>query len=267
MKRKLVRWLIVVLLVYVIGGVLLYLFQEKLIFHPEPLPPDYRYSFDAPFKEINLAINKEKNLSIVQFIVPDSVCKGVVLYFHGNRKNILRYADYASNFTKNNYEVWMIDYPGFGKSTGERTEQILYDDALRLYKMARVRFSPDSIIIYGKSIGTGIACQLASVLDCRHLILETPFYSGHALAKHFFPIYPVALMQYDFPSNVYAEKITAPVTIFHGTNDELIPYPQAKKLLKKFKTEKELVTIEKGKHNDLNAFRLFHQKLDSLLNL
>ncbi len=107
----------------------------------------------------------------------------------------------AVNFTRNKYEVWMMDYPGFGKSTGKLTEQIMYDDAATLYQMARARFSKDSIIIYGKSLGTGVASQLASVKDCKRLILETPYYSIEALMKHYAFIYPVSLMaKYHFPN-------------------------------------------------------------------
>ena len=244
----------------------LYLFQDALLFHPQKLPADYKYQFHIPFNEINYPVTNEKNLSIVQFTVPDSVCKGVVLYFHGNRKNINRYAPYAINFTKNDYEVWMIDYPGFGKSTGERNEQALYDDAYRLYKMARTRFSADSIIIYGKSMGTGIASQLAASRNCKRLILETPYYSIDALAKHYFFMYPVRPMtKYAFPNYKYFEKITDPITIFHGTDDEIIPYRHSKKLMKKVTSQGELITIEKGKHNNLNDFEIFQRKLDSLL--
>ena len=267
-KRRTWNRIKIIIAIYIAVGVVLYFLQEKMLFHPAPLPADYNYQFDISFKEINLAVNKEKNLSIVQFTVPDSICKGVVLYFHGNRQNIHRYAPYATNFTKNDYEVWMMDYPGFGKSTGKRTEQIIYDDALRLYKMARTRFSPDSIIIYGKSIGTGVSCELASIRDCKRLILETPFYSADALARHYFPVYPVRMMtKYSFPSYKYFEKIAAPVTIFHGTNDEVIPYSQSKRLMKEIRSNGELITIEKGTHNNLNDFRLFHQKLDSVLKL
>lgn len=160
----------------------------------------------------------------------------------------------------------MIDYPGFGKSTGKRSEHIIYDDALLLYKLARSGFTPDSIIIYGKSIGSGIASQLASIRDCKRLILETPYYSIDALAKHYFPVYPIIPMtRYTIPTFQYFEKITAPVTMFHGTNDEVIPYRQSIRLMNLKKPNVELVTIEKGKHNNLNDFSLFHQKLDSLL--
>jgi hypothetical protein len=270
--KRIGKWAGIVLAIYIVCGIALYFLQEKLLFHPEKLPEDHVFKFSIPFKEIHLAVNNEKNISIVQFTVPDSVCKGVVLYFHGNMRNIERYAPFASNFTKNNYEVWMIDYPGFGKSTGERTEQIIYNDAKEFYKMARARFGKDSITIYGKSIGTGIASQLASVKDCKRLILETPYYSIDALFTHYAFIYPVSWMcNYHFPTYQYIEKAKVPVTIFHGTNDEVIPFEQSEMLMKpwdeNYKFKIELVAIEKGKHNNLNDFPLFHQKLDSLLQL
>ena len=264
--KKIWKRIKIIALVYILIGILLYFLQEKFIFHPTKLPADYKYQFDIPFRQIDLAVTAEKNLSIVQFTVPDSIRKGIVLYFHGNRQNINRYAKYAVNFTRNRYEVWMMDYPGYGKSTGKRSEQILYDDALLLYKMAISKVSLEHIILYGKSLGTGIAAQLASVRDCRRLILETPYYSIDALAKNYFFIYPVILMsKYAIPTYRNFELIKAPITIFHGTKDQVIPYKQAKWLANK-KPGTELITIEKGKHNNLPDFSLFHHKLDSLLN-
>jgi len=266
LAKRFWKWIKIVLIIYLVIGIALYFFQDKILFSPQKLPPDYVFNFPVPFKEISLPVNKEKNLSIIQFTVPDSVCRGVVLYFHGNRRNIERYASFATNFTGNNYEVWMMDYPGYGKSTGERTEQILYDDALQFYKMARARFSKDSIIIYGRSLGTGIASQLASTRDCKRLILESPYYSMDALFGHYACMYPVSWMiKYHFPTYQYLQKVDAPVTLFHGASDELIPYNQSKRLLKIAKPGTELITIEKAKHNTLNEFPLFHQKLDSVL--
>jgi fermentation-respiration switch protein FrsA (DUF1100 family) len=160
----------------------------------------------------------------------------------------------------------MMDYPGFGKSNGERNEEILYADALQVYKMARARFSRDSIIIYGKSIGTGIATQLAAKRDCKRLILETPYYSIDELFRHYAFIYPVSWMtHYHLPSGENFDRVTAPITIFHGTSDEVIPYDHSRRLLKKAKAPVELVTIENGSHNNLNEFPLFQRKLDSVL--
>ncbi len=252
-------------IVYIVIGIALYFLQDKFLFHPEKLSEAHVFSFQQPFTEINLAVNNEKNISIVQFTVPDSICKGVVLYFHGNKQNIERYADFATHFTRNNYAVWMIDYPGFGKSTGKRTQDILYKDAAELYKMARSHYAKDSILIYGKSIGTGIAAQLASIKDCRRLILETPYYSIPALMSHYAFIYPVTWMSsYQLPVHRYLEKVTVPVTIFHGTSDGVVPYKQAKRLAAE-KENIQLITIEEGEHNNLSSFPLFHQQLDSIL--
>ncbi len=265
--KKLWKWFKIIALVYVMIGAALYFLQDLFIFHPRKLPADYKYQFDFPFRQIDLPVTGKKTLSIVQFTVPDSVRKGIVLYFHGNRQNINRYAKYAANFTRNGYEVWMMDYPGYGKSTGKRSEKILYADALILYKMAISKVSVEHIIIYGKSLGTGIAAQLASVRDCKRLILETPYYSMDALAKHYFFIYPVLPMtKYTLPTYQHFEFIKAPVTIFHGTKDAVIPYKQASWLTEK-KNGTELITIEKGQHNNLADFPLFQQKLDSLLAL
>ncbi len=263
--KKIWKWFRIAALVYIGAGALLFAFQEKLIFHPEKLPADYQYQFDIPFRQIDLPVSGEKNLSIVQFTVPDSARKGIVLYFHGNRKNINRYAPYASSFTRMGYEVWMMDYPGYGKSTGPRTEKILYEDASTLYKMAIRKVPAEQIILYGKSLGTGIAAQLASVRDCKRLILETPYYSMDALARHYFFIYPVIpLTKFSLPTHTHFQYIKAPVTLFHGTRDQVIPYKHSR-WLAALRPGTELVTIKGGKHNNLPGFELFRLKLDSLL--
>lgn len=263
--KQIWKWFQIITLGYFIMGGILYFFQEKFIFHPKKLAADYRYQFDVPFREVNLAVNKDKNLSLVQFTLPDSTRKGIVLYFHGNRGNINRYAKHAALFTRNGYEVWMIDYPGFGKSTGKRTENILYEDALVLYKMAIKQTSAEHIIIYGRSIGSGIAAQLASVRDCQQLILETPYYSMAKLAAHYFFIYPVKYFsKYEIPTYTYLEFVRSPVTIFHGTNDGVVPYKHAK-WLKEKNGKINLIAIEKGRHNNLAEFPVFREKIDSLL--
>ncbi|MET0462640.1 MAG: alpha/beta fold hydrolase [Chitinophagaceae bacterium] len=265
-KKRLNKWFKIFVAVYISCGLGLYFFQEKFLFHPEPLDAEYKFHFDQPFTEVYLPVDNDRNLSIIQFTVPDSVRKGIVLYFHGNKTNIERYADNAKLFTKNHHEVWMIDYPGFGKTTGERTERVLYSDALLMYNMAASRINPDSIILYGKSMGTGIAAQLASVRESKRLILETPYYSIDALAARFAFMYPVTwMMNFHLPTFKYIEKVDEPITIFHGTDDNTIPYRHAKRLMKIAPRGTELITIENGGHNDLPKSSLFQQKLDSLL--
>jgi alpha-beta hydrolase superfamily lysophospholipase len=266
-KAKIIlRWIKFIILIYILTGIALYYFQEKFLLHPEPLTADHIYHFNVPFNEINIPINKNENFNIIQFLPKDAVRKGVVLYFHGNKKNITHYAKFADNFTKFGYEVWMPDYPGFGKTTGILTEKKLYGEALLVYKLAATKFSADSIIIYGRSFGTGIASQLASTVPCRQLILETPYYSVPALFSYYAPVYPTSFMsKFKLPVNEYLKNVTVPVTIFHGADDEIIPYAVTKKLKAGLKLTDEFITIENGKHNNLNQFKLFQQKLDSLL--
>ena len=193
-RKKLWRVFRILFSVYVIGGIVLYFLQDIIIFHPKPLPFNHTFSFNNAFKEINISPDGKRNVNIVQFF-PDKKAKGIVLYFHGNMTNIERYAKFAPYFTKNDYEVWMIDYPGYGKTTGKRSEKTMYEDALLLYKLAIEKTSADSIIIYGKSLGTGVASYLASLKPCKKIILETPYYSMTSMSQSYVPIYPARLLR------------------------------------------------------------------------
>ncbi|MEO8821981.1 MAG: alpha/beta fold hydrolase [Ginsengibacter sp.] len=266
--RKIYRITIVFTLIYCSVGIALYHLQEKFLFYPESLPKDFKFKFSFPFKEVNIAMNKTDTLNLVQFFPADSLPKGVVIYFHGNSGNVIKYSKYASNFTKHGYEVWIPDYPTFGKTTGKLTEENVYLQAKEVYKLAHSEFPADSIIVYGRSLGSGVASHIAANFNCKQLILETPFYSIPDLFAHYAPMFPVRRMaHFKFPVGENLKEVKVPVTIFHGTDDETIPYANAEKLKKNLKPGDEFITIENGTHNNLNDFPLFHQKLDSLLSL
>lgn len=266
------RWLKIILLVYAIIGIAAFYLQDKFLFHPEAKARNSAYDFDIPHREVNIPFDAASNLHIVQFPAVNGKdtsrqAKGLVLYFHGNKKNIGWYAKYATTFTHRGYECWMIDYPGFGKSTGPLTEERLYGYAAQLYKLGRARFSSDSIIIYGKSMGTGIAAQLAAVRDVKALILETPYYSMHSLVSRYLPIYPVSRMiHYRLPTYEYLPKVTAPIVIFHGTSDGVVPYSQSERLAPLLKPGDKLVTLENGEHNNLSEFPGYERGIDSILS-
>lgn len=266
-SNPLFRWAKISVLIYSVLGIAFYWLQEKIIFHPVALTDGIPYHFDQPFKEINIDIDDATHYNIISFTVPDSLKKGVVLYFHGNKENVNHYAKFAKKFTTKGWEVWMVDYPKFGKSTGELSESNLYEEALQTYKLARVQFQPQQIIIYGKSIGTGVAAQLASIRDCKELILETPYKSMVALARHYTWILPVeTLLHFKLRTDQYLTKVTAPITIFHGTKDGLIPLSQALELKTAFKPNDQFFTIEGGTHHNLNDYPLMKEKLDFILS-
>ncbi len=265
-KRKFrwLKWLNILLFIYLLGGIAFYYFQDRLLFHPRQVARDQPYNFPFPNREINISFDSASNINIIQFTVPEP--RGVVLYLHGNKNNISWYANYATNFTSRGYEVWMLDYPRFGKSTGILSEQRLHDYSEQIYGLARARFAADSIIIYGKSLGTGLAAWLASKRTCKRLILECPYYSMTSLVAHYLPIYPVTtLMRFRMPTYSYLELVNAPITIFHGTNDVLIPYSNAERLKEVMQAKDEFVPIPDAGHNNLNDSKVFQRKLDSLL--
>jgi len=266
LKRKIFRWIKVIVLLYSIIGIALFYVQDMILFHPEKLEKGHVFNFNMPFKEVNLPFNETDTMNMIQFFPADSVRKGVVLYFHGNKQNIERYAKFATAFTAKGYEVWMEDYPGYGKSTGNRNEAKLYRQALEIQKMAQSKFGKDSIILYGKSFGTGIAAYVASQTHCKRLILETPYYSIPDVFAAYAFIYPTQRMiQYKIPTYEYLQNVNCPVTIFHGTNDWVIPYRHASKLKSVLKPTDEFITIEDGTHHNLATFDLYKRKLDSLL--
>ncbi len=268
LKRKLFRISIIVTLVYCSVGIALYHLQEKLMFHPVPLDRNFKFKFDIPFKEINIAMNETDTLNMIQFFPSDSTPKGAVIYFHGNRGNVTRYEDEVRMFLKQGYEVWMPDYPTFGKTTGALTEENIYKQAKEVYKLVHSQFDAEKIIVYGRSLGTGVASYIAAKEKCARLILETPYYSIPDLMSFYASVYPTERMaHFKFPVGEYLQDVTVPVLIFQGTADETIPYRCAAKLKNVLRPGDEFVTIENGAHNNLNEFPLFHQKLNSVLNL
>lgn len=267
-KKRIIKWTRNILIIYICGGVALYFLQDAILFHPLSLHRDHHYDFPEPHRDLRMGINDKDTISLVDFLSTDTVTKGVVLYFHGNKRNISWYHRFMPYFTRHGYEVLMIDYPGYGKSTGKLTEKKLYDWAMRVYQLALQRFSSDSIIIYGKSMGTGIAAQLASIRPCSRLILETPYYDFPSVISHYLPIYPVRwMLHYELPTHEYLPAVKAPITIFQGTDDRLVTYGNAKRLAPLLKPADEFVTINGGGHNDLYTYALLTQKLDSLLEL
>ncbi|WP_237561726.1 alpha/beta hydrolase [Flagellimonas algicola] len=242
-----------------------YTFQEKLIFLPTQLPSDYAYSFDQPFEELFLEAPDGAQLNALHFKVNNP--KGLVLYFHGNAGDLSRWGSIGSTFTNLGYEIVVMDYRGYGKSSGERSEAVLYADAQLFYDHVKGIYDESQIVLYGRSLGTGIASHLASNNTPKKLILETPYYSLVDVAKGRFPILPVGqMLRYRLPSFQYLKSVQAPIRIFHGTEDRVVPYESGKKLFESIpKSDKKMYTIPGGRHNDLEGFEIYKNGLKSEL--
>lgn len=240
-------------------------FQDKLIFLPTQLPNDFAYSFDKPFQELFLTANDGARLNALHFEVDNP--KGLILYFHGNAGDLSRWGEITSKFTDFGYDVIVMDYRGYGKSTGERSESALNEDAQLFYDYAKERFEEQQIILYGRSLGTGLASYLTSINQPGKLILETPYYSLLEVAKDRFPLLPVKqLIKYTIPSHKYLADTKVPIRIFHGTEDRVVPYESGVKLYESIENaDRKLYTIPNGRHNDLDQFEIYQNGIQSEL--
>lgn len=246
-------------------GASLYFLQEKLLFLPTVLAQDYQFEFAYPFEEVFL--NPAENVSINAIHFKAERPKGVILYFHGNAGDLSRWGNMAEPFVAKNYDVFMMDYRTYGKSMGKLSEQAFYDDAQYCYDYLLKQYTESDIVIYGRSLGTGISTFLASSNKPKQLILETPYYSILDVAKHRFPIFPVStLLKYQFPSNEFIVDVNCTITIFHGTDDVVVPYTSAEKLkVVAPKNNIMFITIEGGGHNNLIEFEDYRNAINNIL--
>jgi pimeloyl-ACP methyl ester carboxylesterase len=245
-------------------GVALYVFQERLIFHPEKLSVKYEFRFDQPFEELNYTTEDGNTLNAILFKATNA--KGLVFYQHGNAGNLDYWGARAVDFTQRGYDVLMYDYRGFGKSTGKiKNERMIYSDAVMIYKKLLYDYKERDIIIYGTSLGTGIATRLTHENNPKLLILETPYFNFFDVSKFHYPYLPNSiLLHYQFKNNKLLPEIKVPIYVFHGTEDETVPYNSSERLAKLSKNI-TLFTIQNGSHSNLNTFHFYHEKLSEVL--
>jgi hypothetical protein len=243
----------------------LYFLQEKILFLPTVLEQDYQYQFNHNFEELNFKTNDGAKLNTIHFKVENP--KGVILYFHGNAGDLSRWGIIVEFFVEKQYDVLIMDYRTYGKSTGKLSEKVFYKDADLLYDYLKNNYDENAITLYGRSLGTGVATYLASKNKPKQLILETPYYSVVDVAKSRFPIFPVKkLLKYKFPTYQFIKAVTCPITMFHGTDDGVVSYASAEKLLHVSpKSQTTFITIEGGNHNDLIDFEEYRKGIDSVL--
>ena len=257
-----------VLLFYVLLVTLATIFQEKILFRNTKIDINYQYQFKGKFEEMWFHPEAQADLNALYFKTDSLKRKGLILYFHGNADDLRRWGKYAEDFTRNGYDILMMDYRQFGKSTGVLSEKAFHTDARYIYEWAKKRFPENEIIIYGRSLGTGIATRLASETNPKMLLLETPYFSLVDVGMSYLPIIPFDfLLRYKLRTDLYIKQVRCSIHLFHGTKDEVVPYKSSLKLvaLLNKKPSEILITIPNGKHKNLGEFQEYHEALDSLL--
>lgn len=263
----LVKLLLLVVLGFIVGCGVFYFRQENMIFYPEVLPLEFQYSFPARFDEVTLSVDGAV-INALHFKTDNP--KGVIIYFHGNAGNLSGWGEVALDFTRLRYDLLIPDYRGYGKSTGKiQSEAMLHRDAAIAYTYLRERYREDQIVVYGRSIGTGIAVHLAKETRPRMLILESPMFNMRDLAKYHYPLMPgvlVALiLKYPMRTDLWIGDVPCPIYLFHGTDDDIVPYNSSERLVRLTRTQSRIITIPGGGHNNLDTFTLYHEELELIL--
>ncbi len=256
-------------LIYIIAGyafimILVYFIQERFIFKPEKLKPDFVYKYDIPFKELFIDTAPGVIINGLHFYVKDPL--GLILYFHGNTRSIKGWAKHAKDFYRYKYDVVLVDYRGFGKSTGRRSEKEMLSDVQVVYDTLAVQYHENHIIVYGRSLGSGFATKLAADNSPRYLILDAPYYNFAKAVQRFIPILPMRfVLRYQLQTDKWIRKVNCHTYIIHGNKDWLIPIRQSEKLQQLNPRKITLITIEGGGHNNLPSFPEYHNFLRDIL--
>jgi uncharacterized protein len=253
--------------VYAFLCVIAYKVQEYFIFKPEKLSESFEFQYDEPFEEINFEPEKGVIINTLRF--HQELPKGLVIYFHGNTRSIKGWSKYAKDFMQHGYDVLMLDYRGFGKSKGKRSETAMKADFQHIYNKMRSRYHYDEkqIVIYGRSLGSGFACKLASQNRPKMLILDAPYYSFSYVANRFLPFLPVAMiLRFHIRTDLWIRYVRCPIYIIHGTKDWLIPFRSSVRLKNLVPLKARLIPIYGGGHNNLPDFPEYHTKLSEILN-
>ncbi len=242
-----------------------YFLQERVLFKPEKLPKDFKFNYpNQDYQEHTVHIGDDARINCAHFSVEKP--KGVVLYLKGNSRSIKGWGKFAVDFTRLGFDVIMLDYRGFGKSVGRRSEKNIKDDLQIVYDVIKDRVDEKYIIIYGRSMGSGFAAKLASMNNPRMVIMESPYYSMTKMAKRYLPIMTASLiLKYPLRTYKWIKYIKCPIKIIHGTNDKLIPFKYGMALSKINPTITRLYPVIGGGHNDLFTHEEYHRMLEEIV--
>lgn len=253
----------VLIVLYFLTCLLLYLFQEKFIFFPSKLKPNHTYNFQETFEEIHFKTKDGNSLNALLFKAKNP--KGVIFYLHGNAGSLKTWGEVANTYTELNYDIFIWDYRGYGKSEGKVfSEKQLLEDTKIAYSQLKNQYSEEDIIVLGYSLGSGLAAYIANSNNPKLLILQTPYYSLFEIAKKRFPMLPNFLFKYQLKTHEFLENCETPIVVFHGDEDEIIDYSSSLKLKEKF-DQIQLITLEGHGHNGVTYHPKYRIELAKIL--
>jgi uncharacterized protein len=262
--RRWLVWALMLVLAYatVLAG--LWLGQEKLLFRPRTLPAEHRFNFGADVHEVFIDVPGARlNALHLRLPAPD----GVVFYLHGNAGHLQSWFVNTDLYRRANLDLFMLDYRGFGKSTGRIESQAqLQADVRAAWDHIAAKYEGRHRVFIGRSLGTGLVAGLAAEVQPELTVLISPYASIQALAGDIYPWVPGAVLRYPLRTDHALPQIQGPVLLLHGDGDATIPLEHSRRLMALAPTAR-LVVVEGAGHNDLQSFESYRQALAEALAL
>jgi len=230
----------------------------SLIFFPETSfyehPRDYRFDYE----EVTIEIDAETRL-FGWYLKTQKELKGALLHLHGNAGNISSRLSKVQGWLERGYDVFLLDYRGYGKSTGSigYQDDLVQDAKAGLeWMIQNKKIAMNQVVFYGESLGSYPAIRLAVEHQAQGLILEAPYTSFKELARKHYSTLPkmmtdCLLKNFEFPNEQWIHQIKIPVLIIHGTLDETCPYDMGEKLFEMAPEPKTFFSVPGAAHNDL----------------
>jgi fermentation-respiration switch protein FrsA (DUF1100 family) len=236
----------------------LYLYQRQLLYHPDRARPILGALAGLGVREVS--VPTADGLSLLAWYLPAHDSPGserpVVVYFHGNAGHIGYRADRVERFAREGYGVLMIEYRGYGGNPGEPSEAGLFEDAAAALRFIAAQGVPGRrLVLYGESLGTGVAVQVAAQRDVGAVVLESPYTSIAAAAQFHYQFIPAAWLvadRYDSLSRI--GQVRAPILMLHGARDGIIPSSLGEALFAAAPEPKEHWIAPEAGHADLGWF-------------
>ena len=250
------------LLAYAAVVALLWWKQEALLFQPQTLPADFRFGVGADLHESWVDVPGARlNALHLQLPKPD----GVVFFLHGNGGNLANWFVNVDFYRRLNLDLYMVDYRGYGKSSGSIDSQAqLMADVRTAWLGIAPRYAGQRRVFFGRSLGTGLAAQLAAEVQPELTVLASPYASMVALAQEQYAWVPTAVLRYPLHTDQALRRVHGPVLLLHGERDTLIAAVHSQRLLGVAPSAR-LVSVPGAGHNDLQRFPAYSDALAQAL--
>ncbi len=237
--------------------------QERLLFKPVPLPPDAVLSHEPDVTERFVDVPGAR-LSVLELRRPNP--DGVVFFLHGNSANLKEWFTDGSLYRRANLDLVMMDYRGFGKSSGRiESEAQLHADVESVWQAVAPRYAGKRLIAYGRSLGTALAAEWAARHQPDLTILVSPYASVRQLAALHYPWVPGAVVRYPLRTDEAVGRLQRPLLLVHGDRDALIPLAHSEQLAARA-VGARLAVIRGAAHADVHRFEAYQALLSSVLN-